>query len=133
MLHSKAASSSTCVTQAPVAHAASQQHPHTPTALPNTPTQTSHHPTASTAAAHLTQPVSSVPVPTYGKPRLLPSPYGPPPIPITSSSESGGNGRGSSYRAARTPNQPPKRILPVSISNVASVGCAVKNTHYLKR
>ena len=119
MLQSKAATpSSTVVTQTTVAPTpTSIQHPSTAhSSTPNTHQQTS--PATST---NPTPPVSSVQVPTYGKPRLLPSPYGPPPLPITitTSTETGGsntgNGRGNSYRAMRNSNPPPKKIIPVSI------------------
>ena len=122
MLHSKPApafvTQAPSPTHAPVPHASNQQLPHASTAHPNTPTNTSHHPTPPTTGAHQAAPVSSVQVPTYGKPRLLPSPYGPPPLPITTSAENNGatgNARGVSYRGERAPNPPPRRIIPVSM------------------
>ena len=131
MLHSKtAASSSTVVTQTTVTpspansliplpsvpHPSVQQHT---TSSSHAGANTNHQQTPPNSSAPTTPAVSSAQVPNYGKPRLLPSPYGPPPLPITTASDAsgsaGGNGRGNSHRGPRTSNPPPKKIIPVSI------------------
>ncbi len=122
MLQSSAAtSSSTIVTQTTIAPSpppTSTPHPPTPhSSAPHPSIPNTHHPTTASPTTHPTPPVSSAHVPIYAKPRLLPSPYGPPPLAVTTSTETSGaptgNGRSSNYRAVRNP--PPKKVIPVSI------------------
>lgn len=68
-----------------------------------------------------TSPPTSLPtslpttIPTYGKPRILPSPYGPPPVSVTLEPLTV---KEKPSRAGRPPNLPPKKIIrPVSLSN----------------
>lgn len=118
MLPSKvASSSSTVVTQCGNARSPTHQTQtshfsdhHSATSQPsnpNTPTSATELNSSAATNSHTT-PASSVHASAYGKPRLLPSPYGPPPLPIATTTE-------SAYRGGRNLN-PSKKMVPVPVS-----------------